>query len=90
MVNEFISQTGHELIACCFHFLLCGMQGVQHVVESRGIVVNVHLPSVALKAFVGGSHGHCRVAISSSPLAVYCEHVQMGESLLGSVRDFME
>ena len=39
------------------------MQGVQHVVESRGIGVNVHLPSVALKAFVGGSHGHCWVEL---------------------------
>ena len=39
------------------------MQGVQHVVESRGIGDNVHLPSVALKAFVGGSHGHCWVEL---------------------------
>ena len=39
------------------------MQGVQHVVESRGIGVNVHLPSVVLKAFVGGSHGHCWVEL---------------------------
>ena len=39
------------------------MQGVQHVVESRGIGVYVHLPSVALKAFVGGSHGHCWVEL---------------------------
>ena len=39
------------------------MQGVQHVVESRGIGVNVHLPTVALKAFVGGSHGHCWVEL---------------------------
>ena len=64
VAGEFCSQTGffgHKLIACCFHFLLCGMQGVQHVVESRGIGVDVHLPSVALKAFVGGSHGHCWV-----------------------------
>ena len=66
IAGEFCSQTGffgHELIACCFCFLLCGMQGVQHVVESRGIGVDVHLPSVALKAFVGGSHGHCWVEL---------------------------
>ena len=39
------------------------MQGVQHVVELRCIGVNVHLPSVALKAYVGGSHGHCWVEL---------------------------
>ena len=39
------------------------MQGVQHVVESKGIGVNVHLPSVALNAFVEGSHGHCWVEL---------------------------
>ena len=39
------------------------MQGVQHVVELRGIGVNVHLPSVAVKAYVGGSHGHCWVEL---------------------------
>ena len=39
------------------------MQGVQHVVEFRGIGVNVHLPSVALKAYVRGSHGHCWVEL---------------------------
>ena len=33
------------------------------MVEFRGIGVNVHLPSVALKAYVGGSHGHCGVEL---------------------------
>ena len=68
------------------------MQGVQHVVEFRCIGVNVHLPIVALKAYVGGSHGHCwvEVAISSAPLVVCCEHVQMGEGSLGLVREFLE
>ena len=33
------------------------------MVESRGIGVNVHLPGVALKAYVGGSHGHCWVEL---------------------------
>ena len=41
------------------------MQGVQHVVELRGIGVNVDLPSVALKAYVGGSHCHCWVELRS-------------------------
>ena len=36
---------------------------VQHVVEFRCIGVNVHLPIVALKAYVGGSHGHCWVEL---------------------------
>ena len=31
-----------------------------------------------------------RDAISSAPLAVYCEHVQMGEGSLGLVREFLE
>ena len=39
------------------------MQGVQHVVEFRGTGVNVHLPSVALKAYVGASHCHCWVEL---------------------------
>ena len=46
VAGEFCSQTGffgHKLIACCFHFLLCGMQGVQHV-ESRGIGVKYTCP----------------------------------------------
>ena len=46
-----------------FFFLLCGMQGVQHVVEFKGIGVNVHLPSVALKVYVGGSRSHCWVEL---------------------------
>ena len=57
--------------SCCVACKVCntwsnsealgGMQGVQHVVEFRGIGVNVHLSSVALKAYVGGSHGQCWV-----------------------------
>ena len=31
-----------------------------------------------------------RVAISSAPLAVFCEHVQMGEGSFGLVRQFLE
>ena len=44
--DEFCSQTAFFVlvwIAFCFYFLLCGMQGVQHVVELRGIGVNEHL-----------------------------------------------
>ena len=67
------------------------MQGVQHVVESRGIGVNVHLPSVALKTFV---EAHTVIVGSSCDifcaLAVYCEHVQMGEGSFGFVREFLE
>ena len=45
----------------CFYVLQFCMQGAQPELEFRGIGVNVHLPSVALKAYVGGLHGHCWV-----------------------------
>ena len=65
VADEFCSQTAF-FVLYEFRFVFsssCGMQGVQHVVESRGIGVHVHLPSVALKACVGGSHGHCSVEL---------------------------
>ena len=64
--DEFSSQTAFFVLyelRFVFYFLLCGVQGVQNVVELRGIGVNVHLPGVALKAYVGGSHGHCWVEL---------------------------
>ena len=39
------------------------MRGSQPELEFRGIGVNVHLPSVALKAYVGGSRGQCWVEL---------------------------
>ena len=39
------------------------MQGAQPELDFRGIGFNVHLSSVALKAYVGGSHGHCCVEL---------------------------
>ena len=75
-----------------FHFFLCGMQGVQHVVESRGIGVNVHFAQCRAEGLRGRLTWSLlrRVATSSSPLAVYSEHVQMGEGSLGLVREFLE
>ena len=39
------------------------MQGAKHKLEFKFIGVNVHLPNVALKAYVGGSRGHCWVEL---------------------------
>ena len=54
---------GHGRIAICFYLPQFCMQGAQPELEFTGIGVNVHLPSVALKAYVGGSHGHCWVEL---------------------------
>ena len=65
------------------------MRGAQHQLEFRGIGVNVHLPGESLRArFTWPLLS--RVAKSSAPLAVYCQHVQMGEDSLGLVREFLE
>ena len=92
IADEFCSQVSffcRERIAFCFYLLQFGMRGAQHQLEFRGIGVNVHLPAESLRArFTWPLLS--RVAKSSAPLAVNCQHVQMGEDSLGLVREFLE